>query len=105
MRAVAVEAFRTNASAQTPPHCFNDIVKGRIRSQDRVACETGYAGYRRTILPASEQGFHLCIVRREHGMAKVTSKLQVTVPKAIAEQYSIRPGDEIDWAPAGDVIV
>jgi AbrB family looped-hinge helix DNA binding protein len=37
-------------------------------------------------------------------MAKVTSKLQVTLPKAIAEQYGIRPGDEIDWAPAGDVI-
>jgi len=37
-------------------------------------------------------------------MAKVTSKYQVTVPKAIADQYGIRPGDQIDWAPAGDVI-
>lgn len=37
-------------------------------------------------------------------MAKVTSKYQVTVPKAIAEQYSIRPGDHIDWVAAGDVI-
>jgi AbrB family looped-hinge helix DNA binding protein len=37
-------------------------------------------------------------------MAKVTSKYQVTVPKAIAERYRIRPGDEIDWVPAGDVI-
>ena len=37
-------------------------------------------------------------------MAKVTSKYQVTVPKAIADQYGIRPGDEIDWTPAGDVI-
>ena len=37
-------------------------------------------------------------------MAKVTSKLQVTLPKAIAEQYGIRPGDEIDWVPAGDTI-
>ena len=37
-------------------------------------------------------------------MAKVTSKLQVTLPKAIAEQYGIQPGDEIDWVPAGDVI-
>ncbi len=35
-------------------------------------------------------------------MAKVTSKLQVTVPKAIADQYGIRPGDEIDWVPAGE---
>jgi AbrB family looped-hinge helix DNA binding protein len=37
-------------------------------------------------------------------MAKVTSKYQVTVPKAIADQYSIRPGDEIAWIPAGDAI-
>jgi AbrB family looped-hinge helix DNA binding protein len=37
-------------------------------------------------------------------MAKVTSKYQVTVPKAIADRYSIRPGDHIEWAPAGDVI-
>ncbi len=37
-------------------------------------------------------------------MARVTSKLQVTVPKAIAEKYGIRPGDEIEWVPAGDVI-
>jgi AbrB family looped-hinge helix DNA binding protein len=37
-------------------------------------------------------------------MAKVTSKYQVTVPKAIADEFKIRPGDEIDWAPAGDVI-
>lgn len=37
-------------------------------------------------------------------MAKVTSKLQVTVPKAIAERYRIRPGDEIEWVPAGDTI-
>lgn len=37
-------------------------------------------------------------------MAKVTSKLQVTIPKAIAEKYRIRPGDEIEWLPAGDSI-
>jgi AbrB family looped-hinge helix DNA binding protein len=37
-------------------------------------------------------------------MAKVTSKLQVTVPKAIAARYGIRPGDEIAWVPAGDAI-
>lgn len=37
-------------------------------------------------------------------MAKVTSKLQVTVPKTIAEKYKIRPGDEIDWVEAGEVI-
>jgi AbrB family looped-hinge helix DNA binding protein len=37
-------------------------------------------------------------------MAKVSSKLQITLPKAIVERYSIRPGDEIDWTMAGDVI-
>lgn len=37
-------------------------------------------------------------------MAKVSSKYQVTLPKVIADQYHIQPGDEIDWIPAGDVI-
>lgn len=37
-------------------------------------------------------------------MSKITSKYQVTLPKAIAEEYGIHPGDEIEWMPAGDVI-
>ncbi len=37
-------------------------------------------------------------------MSKITSKLQVTIPKAIADQYGIKPGDEIEFQPAGDVI-
>jgi len=37
-------------------------------------------------------------------MAKVTSKLQLTLPKAIADQYKIRPGDELEWIPAGEAI-
>lgn len=37
-------------------------------------------------------------------MAKVTSKYQVTLPKRIAETYRIRPGDDIDWMPAGEAI-
>jgi len=37
-------------------------------------------------------------------MSKVTSKLQVTLPKTIADRFAIRPGDEIQWEPAGDVI-
>ena len=37
-------------------------------------------------------------------MAKVTSTLQVTVPKALADRYGIGPGDEIEWEAAGDVI-
>lgn len=37
-------------------------------------------------------------------MAKVTSKLQVTIPKHIADEYGIVPGDEIEFVPAGDSI-
>jgi AbrB family looped-hinge helix DNA binding protein len=37
-------------------------------------------------------------------VAKVTSKLQVTLPKAIADQYRIKPGDEILWVAAGDAL-
>jgi AbrB family looped-hinge helix DNA binding protein len=37
-------------------------------------------------------------------MARVTSKYQVTVPKTIAKQYHIHPGDDIDWVAAGEVI-
>ena len=48
-----------------------------------------------------EQGSGPCYSK---DMAKVTSKLQVTVPKALAERYAIRPGDEIAWEAAGDVI-
>ena len=34
----------------------------------------------------------------------MTSKLQLTVPKVIADQYGIRPGDELEWIPAGESI-
>ena len=37
-------------------------------------------------------------------MAKVTSKLQVTIPKAIAVRYGIAPGTELDMRPSGDRI-
>jgi len=37
-------------------------------------------------------------------MAKVTSKLQLTLPKAIADKYKIRPGDDLEWLPAGEAI-
>jgi bifunctional DNA-binding transcriptional regulator/antitoxin component of YhaV-PrlF toxin-antitoxin module len=37
-------------------------------------------------------------------VSKVTSKLQVTLPKALARQYRIAPGDEILWVAAGDAI-
>lgn len=35
-------------------------------------------------------------------MSKVTSKLQVTIPKRIAEQFSIKPGDEIDFVATAE---
>lgn len=34
----------------------------------------------------------------------MTSKLQLTVPKAIADRYGIRPGDELEWIAAGESI-
>lgn len=37
-------------------------------------------------------------------MSKVTSKLQVTFPKALAAQYGIQSGSEITWEAAGEVI-
>ena len=37
-------------------------------------------------------------------MSKVTSKLQVTIPKRLADECGIAPGDEIDWVAAGDAI-
>ena len=37
-------------------------------------------------------------------MAKVTSKLQVTIPRRIADRYAIAPGDDIEFVAAGDGI-
>lgn len=37
-------------------------------------------------------------------MTRVTSKRQVTIPKLIADQYDIAPGDDIEFVPAGDSI-
>jgi len=37
-------------------------------------------------------------------MAKVTSKYQVTVPKTIADEFNIRPGDDIEWVAMGETI-
>lgn len=34
----------------------------------------------------------------------MTSKLQVTIPKRIAERFAIAPGDDIEFVPAGDGI-
>lgn len=37
-------------------------------------------------------------------MAKVTSKLQVTLPKRLAEAHGIAPGDRIEFESSGDDI-
>jgi AbrB family looped-hinge helix DNA binding protein len=37
-------------------------------------------------------------------MAKVTSKLQVTLPKALALSLGLEPGDEIEWSAAAGAI-
>jgi AbrB family looped-hinge helix DNA binding protein len=39
------------------------------------------------------------------GRSKVTSKLQVTVPKAIADEAGIKPGDEIEWTASGRTVM
>jgi len=44
------------------------------------------------------------ILARVRIMSKITSKLQVTLPKALADRLRIRPGDEIDWQEAGDAL-
>lgn len=35
-------------------------------------------------------------------MSKITSKYQLTLPRAIAERLGIRPGDNVDWQPLAD---
>lgn len=34
-------------------------------------------------------------------MPRLTSKLQVSIPKALADHLGLRPGDEIQWEAAG----
>ena len=37
-------------------------------------------------------------------MSKVTDQYQVTLPKALARHYGIRPGDEVSFEAAGEAI-
>jgi len=37
-------------------------------------------------------------------MAKVTSKLQVSIPKRVAEELGIAPGDELEFVVAGGTL-
>jgi AbrB family looped-hinge helix DNA binding protein len=35
-------------------------------------------------------------------VSKVTSEYQVSIPKALADQLGVGPGDEVEWELAGD---
>lgn len=37
-------------------------------------------------------------------MAKVTSKRQITIPKALADRFSIRQGDQVEFVAGADAI-
>jgi AbrB family looped-hinge helix DNA binding protein len=37
-------------------------------------------------------------------MTRVTTGRRVTIPKALAERYGIRPGETVEWVPDGDGI-
>jgi AbrB family looped-hinge helix DNA binding protein len=34
-------------------------------------------------------------------VSKVTSKYQVSIPKALAERIGVRPGDDLEWEAVG----
>ena len=38
-------------------------------------------------------------------MAKVTSKLQVSIPKRMAEKHRLKPGDDIFWRDSAEAIL
>jgi AbrB family looped-hinge helix DNA binding protein len=44
------------------------------------------------------------ILAKVRNMAKVTSKLQVTIPKSLAQRCGIQSGDEIEWSSAANGI-
>jgi len=37
-------------------------------------------------------------------MSRLTSKYQVTIPKFVAELVGLKPGDEIECEPAGEIV-
>lgn len=37
-------------------------------------------------------------------MSRVTSKYQVSIPKALADKVGIRPGDDLTWEEAGGAL-
>lgn len=58
----------------------------------------------RKVIPTARACSKDGILDKVRIMPKVTSKLQLTVPKKIADQYGIKPGDELEWIPAGKSI-
>ena len=45
-----------------------------------------------------------CLLARVRTMSKVTAKLQITLPKRLADRFAIHPGDDIQWKAAHDAI-
>jgi AbrB family looped-hinge helix DNA binding protein len=37
-------------------------------------------------------------------VSKITSKLQVTIPKDVAVRMNLKPGDELEWVVTGEVL-
>jgi AbrB family looped-hinge helix DNA binding protein len=70
-----------------------------MQESNAAPIATGFPRMRQPSPPAARNKD--VILYKVRSMPKVTSKLQLTVPKAIAEQYGIRPGDELEWIPAG----
>ena len=63
-----------------------------------IRCEVANCDARLALTGSVEQGDVPCYGKDV--MGKITSKYQVTLPKAIAERYNVRPGDTIDWVAA-----
>jgi bifunctional DNA-binding transcriptional regulator/antitoxin component of YhaV-PrlF toxin-antitoxin module len=37
-------------------------------------------------------------------VGKITSKLQVTLPKHLADEYGLKPGDSVEWEAYGEAL-
>ena len=91
-------------SRATACRCRRRSSRGPVRT--RVALDVAsvlereFGGWRMATPGVRKTRMHYPCYGKD--MAKVTSKLQVTVPKALAVQLGIRPGDEVDWSMSGD---
>ncbi len=84
------------------------VLAGALQTARRLWVEkNAKRGNARPSLGGWNKDLILAKVRKSRApahMAKVTSKYQVTVPRRIAEEYQIHPGDDIEWMSAGEVI-